>query len=171
MLKKARHVDDRPYGGGRGCCSSPTHFDAFAAIEKKNPALFSSIQLESSLIEAYAEIWPRRGTIFICYEGVWRGALRPCWQMRFPWVTMSWLVESWRLWPWLMLQYALIPEIDWQGVTSHQDVSGLLRYPQYTALWLSWYGCAGYSDERAPWKGRQWRLYESLRKPSADQFA
>ena len=83
--EKARHVDDEPYGGGQGMLlRAQPIFDAFDAIEKKNPrvilldpagkqfnpqhkpdqtafrALFSSIQLESSLIRLMLRIWLKR---------------------------------------------------------------------------------------------------------------
>ena len=48
MLKKARHVDDEPYGGGQGMLlRAQPIFDAFDAIEKKIRASFSSILLEA----------------------------------------------------------------------------------------------------------------------------
>ena len=59
--EKARHVDDEPYGGGQGMLlRAQPIFDAFDAIEKKIRALFSSIQLESSLIRLMLRIWLKR---------------------------------------------------------------------------------------------------------------
>ena len=59
--EKARHVDDEPYGGGQGMLlRAQPIFDAFDVLKRKIRALFSSIQLESSLIRPMLRIWPKK---------------------------------------------------------------------------------------------------------------
>ena len=65
--EKARHVDDEPYGGGQGMLlRAQPIFDAFDAIEKKNPRVILLDPAGRTFDQAYAE-----ELIFICghYEG------------------------------------------------------------------------------------------------------
>ena len=62
--EKARHVDDEPYGGGQGMLlRAQPIFDAFDAIEKKNPRVILLDPAGKQFDQAYAEDFgQRRGT-------------------------------------------------------------------------------------------------------------
>ena len=71
--EKARHVDDEPYGGGQGMLlRAQPIFDAFDAIEKKNPRVILLDPAGKQFDQAYAEdLAQEEELIFICghYEG------------------------------------------------------------------------------------------------------
>ena len=70
--EKARHVDDEPYGGARHALTSSADFDAFDAIEKKNPRVILLDPAGRTFDQAYAEeLAQEEELIFICghYEG------------------------------------------------------------------------------------------------------
>ena len=71
--EKARHVDDEPYGGGQGMLlRAQPIFDAFDAIEKKNPRVILLDPAGRTFDQSYAEeLAQEEELIFICghYEG------------------------------------------------------------------------------------------------------
>ncbi len=154
--EKARHVDDEPYGGGQGMLlRAQPIFDAFDAIEKKNPRVILLDPAGKQFDQAYAEdLAQEEELIFICghYEG---------YDERIKTLVtdeISTMIDA---------AVRLIPEVIGKE-SSHQDdsfSSGLLEYPQYTRPY-DYRGMvvpdilmSGHHE-----KIRQWRLYESLKK-------
>ena len=64
--EKARHVDDEPYGGGQGMLlRAQPIFDAFDAIEKKNPRVILLDPAGKQFDQAYACL------LYTSTVGVW----------------------------------------------------------------------------------------------------
>ena len=74
-------MDDEPYGGGQGMLlRAQPIFDAFDAIEKKNPRVILLDPAGRTFDQAYAEeLAQEEELIFICghYEGATTSGSRP----------------------------------------------------------------------------------------------
>ena len=147
--EKARHVDDEPYGGGQGMLlRAQPIFDAFDAIEKKNPRVIRLDPAGKQFNQAYAEDLAQEEELISLGDYVLTGGELAAMTM-------------------IDATVRLIPEVIGKE-SSHQDdsfSSGLLEYPQYTRPY-DYRGMvvpdmlmSGHHE-----KIRQWRLYESLKK-------
>ncbi len=137
--EKARHDDElwwRPKGCSLTCA---VIFDAFDAIEKRIPREWSYwTLLDGLLTKPMLKI--SSGRRIDLYLAIMRADER-----------IKALVtdeislgdsDGWGnllLWPWLMRQSRLIPEVIGKESVTKDDSfsSGLLEYPQYTALWMN----------------------------------
>ena len=147
--EKSRHVDDEPYGGGQGMLlRAQPIFDAYDAIEKKQPRVILLDPAGRTFDQAYAEeLAKEEELIFICghYEG---------YDERIKTLVTDATVR-------------LIPEVIGKEASHTDDSfsSGLLEYPQYTRP----YDYRGMVVPEVLMSGhheniRKWRLYESLKK-------
>ena len=154
----------------RGCCSEPNPFlMPLMLLKRKIRALFSSIQLESSLIRLYAEdLAQEEELIFIC--GHYEGYDERIKTLVTDEISLGdYVLTGGELAAMTMIDATvrLIPEVIGKE-SSHQDdsfSSGLLEYPQYTRP----YNYRGMVVPDVLMSGhhekiRQWRLYESLKK-------
>lgn len=168
--EKARHVDDEPYGGGQGMLlRAQPIFDAFDAIEKKNPRVILLDPAGRSFDQAYAEeLAQEEELIFIC--GHYEGYDERIKTLVTDEISLGdFVLTGGELAAMTIIDATvrLIPSVIGKE-TSHQDdsfSSGLLEYPQYTRP----YDYRGLLVPDVLMSGhheniRQWRLKESLRK-------
>ena len=168
--EKARHVDDEPYGGGQGMLlRAQPIFDAFDAIEKKNPRVILLDPAGKQFDQAYAEdLAKEEELIFIC--GHYEGYDERIKTLVTDEISLGdYVLTGGELAAMTMIDATvrLIPEVIGKE-SSHQDdsfSSGLLEYPQYTRP----YDYRGMVVPDVLMSGhhekiRQWRLYESLKK-------
>jgi len=168
--EKARHVDDEPYGGGQGMLlRAQPIFDAFDAIEKKNPRVILLDPAGKQFDQAYAEdLAQEEELIFIC--GHYEGYDERIKTLVTDEISLGdYVLTGGELAAMTMIDATvrLIPEVIGKE-SSHQDdsfSSGLLEYPQYTRP----YDYRGMVVPDVLMSGhhekiRQWRLYESLKK-------
>lgn len=168
--EKARHVDDEPYGGGQGMLlRAQPIFDAFDAIEKKNPRVILLDPAGRSFDQAYAEeLAQEEELIFIC--GHYEGYDERIKTLVTDEISLGdFVLTGGELAAMTIIDATvrLIPSVIGKE-TSHQDdsfSSGLLEYPQYTRP----YDYRGMLVPDVLMSGhheniRQWRLKESLRK-------
>ena len=157
--EKARHVDDEPYGGGQGMLlRAQPIFDAFDAIEKKNPRVILLDPAGKQFNQAYAEDLAQEG-----YDERIKTLVTDEISLG------DYVLTGGELAAMTMIDATvrLIPEVIGKE-SSHQDdsfSSGLLEYPQYTRP----YDYRGMVVPDVLMSGhhekiRQWRLYESLKK-------
>ncbi len=162
MLKRPA-MSTMSYGGRSGMLA--TILDApLIYYQKEKSALFSSIQLESSLIQAYAG-WPKKGIWSLSIREVWRARKNLGDEWGFPWVTMSYLVEVGGY----DHDWCCSSRSDWES--SHQEMMdflpGLSAPTQYTRpmIIVVWLWMSGHHE-----KIRQWRpLWEFKKTTSADR--
>ena len=168
--EKARHVDDEPYGGGQGMLlRAQPIFDAFDAIEKKNPRVILLDPAGKKFDQSYAEdLAQEEELIFIC--GHYEGYDERIKALVTDEISLGdYVLTGGELAAMTMIDATvrLIPEVIGKEA-SHQDdsfSSGLLEYPQYTRP----YDYRGMLVPDVLMSGhheniRQWRLYESLKK-------
>jgi len=168
--EKARHVDDEPYGGGQGMLlRAQPIFDAFDAIEKKNPRVILLDPAGKQFDQSYAEdLAQEEELIFIC--GHYEGYDERIKTLVTDEISLGdYVLTGGELAAMTMIDATvrLIPEVIGKE-SSHQDdsfSSGLLEYPQYTRP----YDYRGMVVPDVLMSGhhekiRQWRLYESLKK-------
>lgn len=168
--EKARHVDDEPYGGGQGMLlRAQPIFDAFDAIEKKNPRVILLDPAGQTFDQAYAEeLAQEEELIFIC--GHYEGYDERIKTLVTDEISLGdYVLTGGELAAMTMIDATvrLIPEVIGKE-SSHQDdsfSSGLLEYPQYTRP----YEYRGMTVPDVLMSGhheniRQWRLYQSLKK-------
>jgi len=168
--EKARHVDDEPYGGGQGMLlRAQPIFDAFDAIEKKNPRVILLDPAGRTFDQRYAEeLAQEEELIFIC--GHYEGYDERIKSLVTDEISLGdYVLTGGELAAMTMIDATvrLIPEVIGKE-SSHQDdsfSSGLLEYPQYTRP----YEYRGMTVPDVLMSGhheniRQWRLYQSLKK-------
>ncbi|MGT2926346.1 tRNA (guanosine(37)-N1)-methyltransferase TrmD [Streptococcus cuniculipharyngis] len=168
--EKARHVDDEPYGGGQGMLlRAQPIFDAFDAIEKKNPRVILLDPAGRRFDQAYAEeLAKEEELIFIC--GHYEGYDERIKTLVTDEISLGdFVLTGGELAAMTMIDATvrLIPAVIGKEV-SHQDdsfSSGLLEYPQYTRP----YDYRGMLVPDVLMSGhheniRRWRLEESLKK-------
>lgn len=168
--EKARHVDDEPYGGGQGMLlRAQPIFDAFDAIEKKNPRVILLDPAGRRFDQAYAEeLAQEEELIFIC--GHYEGYDERIKTLVTDEISLGdFVLTGGELAAMTLIDATvrLIPEVIGKEA-SHQDdsfSSGLLEYPQYTRP----YDYRGMVVPDVLMSGhheniRLWRLEESLRK-------
>ena len=162
--EKSRHVDDEPYGGGQGMLlRAQPIFDAYDAIEKKQPRVILLDPAGRTFDQAYAEeLAKEEELIFICghYEG---------YDERIKTLVTDEISPGGELAAMTMIDATvrLIPEVIGKEASHTDDSfsSGLLEYPQYTRP----YEYRGMVVPEVLMSGhheniRKWRLYESLKK-------
>ena len=168
--EKSRHVDDEPYGGGQGMLlRAQPIFDAYDAIEKKQPRVILLDPAGRTFNQAYAEeLSQEEELIFIC--GHYEGYDERIKSLVTDEVSLGDYVLTGGELPAMTMIDAtvrLIPEVLGKEVSHTDDSfsSGLLEYPQYTRP----YDFRGMvvpdilmscHQENI----RKWRLYESLKK-------
>ncbi|TWT16773.1 tRNA (guanosine(37)-N1)-methyltransferase TrmD [Streptococcus sp. sy010] len=168
--EKARHVDDEPYGGGQGMLlRAQPIFDAFNAIDKKNPRVILLDPAGRSFDQTYAEeLAQEEELIFIC--GHYEGYDERIKTLVTDEISLGdFVLTGGELAAMTIIDATvrLLPSVIGKEV-SHQDdsfSSGLLEYPQYTRP----YDYQGMVVPDVLMSGhheniRQWRLKESLRK-------
>ena len=165
--EKSRHVDDEPYGGGQGMLlRAQPIFDAYDAIEKKQPRVVLLDPAGRTFNQAYAEeLSQEEELIFIC--GHYEGYDERIKSLVTDEVSLGdYVLTGGELAAMTMIDATvrLIPDKE----VSHTDdsfSSGLLEYPQYTRP----YDFRGMVVPDILMSGhheniRKWRLYESLKK-------
>ena len=168
--EKSRHVDDEPYGGGQGMLlRAQPIFDAYDAIEKKQPRVILLDPAGRTFNQAYAEeLSQEEELIFIC--GHYEGYDERIKSLVTDEVSLGDYVLTGGELPAMTMIDAtvrLIPEVLGKEVSHTDDSfsSGLLEYPQYTRP----YDFRGMVVPDILMSGhheniRKWRLYESLKK-------
>ena len=168
--EKSRHVDDEPYGGGQGMLlRAQPIFDAYDAIEKKQPRVVLLDPAGRTFNQAYAEeLSQEEELIFIC--GHYEGYDERIKSLVTDEVSLGdYVLTGGELAAMTMIDATvrLIPEVLGKEVSHTDDSfsSGLLEYPQYTRP----YDFRGMVVPDILMSGlreniRKWRLYESLKK-------
>ena len=168
--EKSRHVDDEPYGGGQGMLlRAQPIFDAYDAIEKKQPRVILLDPAGRTFDQAYAEeLAKEEELIFIC--GHYEGYDERIKTLVTDEISLGdYVLTGGELAAMTMIDATvrLIPEVIGKEVSHTDDSfsSGLLEYPQYTRP----YEYRGMVVPEVLMSGhheniRKWRLYESLKK-------
>lgn len=168
--EKSRHVDDEPYGGGQGMLlRAQPIFDAYDAIEKRQPRVILLDPAGRTFDQAYAEeLSQEEELIFICghYEGYDERIKR----LVTDEVSLGdYVLTGGELAAMTIIDATvrLIPEVLGKEASHTDDSfsSGLLEYPQYTRP----YDFRGMVVPDILMSGhheniRKWCLYESLKK-------
>ena len=161
--EKSRHVDDEPYGGGQGMLlRAQPIFDAYDAIEKKQPRVILLDPAGRTFDQAYAEeLAKEEELIFIC--GHYEGYDERIKTLVTDEISLGdYVLTGGELAAMTMIDATvrLIPEVIGKEVSHTDDSfsSGLLEYPQYTRPY-DYRGMGGHHENI-----RKWRLYESLKK-------
>ncbi|HEQ4374612.1 TPA: tRNA (guanosine(37)-N1)-methyltransferase TrmD [Streptococcus pyogenes] len=168
--KKARHVDDEPYGGGQGMLlRAQPIFDTIEQIEAKKPRIILLDPAGKPFTQAYAEeLALEEELIFIC--GHYEGYDERIKTLVTDEISLGdFVLTGGELAAMTMVDATvrLIPQVLGKE-SSHQDdsfSSGLLEYPQYTRP----YDYRGMTVPDVLMSGhheriRLWRLEESLKK-------
>ncbi|WP_057490281.1 tRNA (guanosine(37)-N1)-methyltransferase TrmD [Streptococcus orisasini] len=168
--KKARHVDDEPYGGGQGMLlRAQPIFDTFDKIESKNARVLLLDPAGRQFSQSYAEeLSQEEELVFIC--GHYEGYDERIKSLVTDEVSLGdFVLTGGELAAMTIIDATvrLIPEVIGKEA-SHQDdsfSSGLLEYPQYTRP----YEYRGMKVPDVLMSGhheniRRWRLEQSLRK-------
>ena len=163
--EKSRHVDDEPYGGGQGMLlRAQPIFDAYDAIEKKQPRVILLDPAGRTFDQAYAEeLAKEEELIFIC--GHYEGYDERIKTLVTDEISLGdYVLTGGELAAMTMIDATvrLIPEVIGKEASFS---SGLLEYPQYTRP----YEYRGMVVPEVLMSGhheniRKWRLYESLKK-------
>lgn len=168
--EKSRHVDDEPYGGGQGMLlRAQPIFDAYDAIEKRQPRVILLDPAGRTFDQAYAEeLSQEEELIFICghYEGYDERIKR----LVTDEVSLGdYVLTGGELAAMTIIDATvrLIPEVLGKEASHTDDSfsSGLLEYPQYTrpcdfrGMVVPDILMSGHHENI-----RKWRLYESLKK-------
>ncbi|CAN2923850.1 tRNA (guanosine(37)-N1)-methyltransferase TrmD [Streptococcus dysgalactiae] len=168
--EKARHVDDKPYGGGQGMLlRAQPIFDTIEHIQAQKPRIILLDPAGKSFTQAYAEeLALEEELIFIC--GHYEGYDERIKTLVTDEISLGdFVLTGGELAAMTMVDATvrLIPNVIGKE-SSHQDdsfSSGLLEYPQYTRP----YDYRGMTVPDVLMSGhheriRLWRLEESLRK-------
>ena len=168
--EKSRHVDDEPYGGGQGMLlRAQPIYDAYDAIEKKQPRVILLDPAGRTFDQAYAEeLSKEEELIFIC--GHYEGYDERIKTLVTDEISLGdYVLTGGELAAMTMIDATvrLIPEVIGKEASHTDDSfsSGLLEYPQYTRP----YEYRGMVVPEVLMSGhheniRKWRLYESLKK-------
>ena len=135
--EKSRHVDDEPYGGGQGMLlRAQPIFDAYDAIEKKQPRVVLLDPAGRTFNQAYAEeLSQEEELIFICghYEG-YDERIRTL--VTDEYSIGDFVLTGGELGAMVMIDATvrLIPDVlgNYESAIGDSHSMGLLEHPQYT---------------------------------------